>query len=268
MRGNRTKRAFLAQPRDLRLLSEAAVLKVFDREQAQVAAPFTSVTRANTRLPLLVKQGLLSRFYLASENGGKKSLYTLTAKGAALAGVADTGIERRKNSILVADLFVIHQLHINDVYLTLKFNPIPLADISFAHWHSFRHQLSNSAPVVPDGWFELSLPSKRLGSFVEVDLGTETAKMWKSKIEAYLQFAVGDDFQRQFKHPQFRVVVIVHSDNRLRSLRKLIANYTEKIFWFSTLEAIKKQGFWAPIWFRPTGSVLKPFVEVDQNATL
>lgn len=54
MRGNRTPRPFVAQPREIHLLREIAILRVFDRQQAQACAGIRSASKANTRLPLLV----------------------------------------------------------------------------------------------------------------------------------------------------------------------------------------------------------------------
>src|SRR6266478_1517097 len=111
MIGNSKNVHLILQPRDLHLLKEAETLKIFDREQAQLCAGFQSRTRANVRLPKLVKAGLLKRFFVATENGGKKSLYTLTAKGALTAGVTFEGIKRPNNQMLIGDMFVAHQLH-------------------------------------------------------------------------------------------------------------------------------------------------------------
>src|SRR5882762_8549103 len=127
MRGNRTPRPFVAQPRELHLLREASILRVFDREQAQLCAGFRSIARANSRLPRLVAHGLLKRFFLPTDKGGKKALYSMTRKGAALAQVSFAGLSRASDRVLVGDLFVAHQMHINDTSLELKYRPIPIA---------------------------------------------------------------------------------------------------------------------------------------------
>ena len=253
MRGNRTPRPFIAQPRELHLLREASVLKVFDREQAQLCAGFHSVARANTRLPRLVAQGLLKRFFLPTDKGGKKALYSMTRKGAALAQVPFAGLSRPSDRILVGDLFVAHQLHINDTYLALKYRPIPIEGVHLRRWLVPKTALSTSSAIIPDGYFELTTPNRIVSCFLEVDLGGETSKVWKSKIEAYLNFAASGEFQNQFEQPQFRVLIVTTSDRRLEALRALAAKYTEKVFWFSTFTAINRDGLWSPVWFRPTG---------------
>jgi hypothetical protein len=255
MRGNRIPRPFVTQPRELHLLREASILKVFDREQAQICAGFRSVARANTRLPKLVAHGLLKRFFLPTDKGGKKALYSMTRKGAALAQIAFAGLSRPSDRVLVGDLFVAHQMHINDVYLELKYRPIPISGVLFRRWIVLKALLSTSSPIIPDGYFELTIPSRVVSCFLEVDLGGETSKIWKSKIEAYLNFAVTGDFENQFQQPQFRVLIITTSDRRLQALRALTAKYTEKLFWISTFTAINRDGLWSPIWFRPTGNM-------------
>jgi hypothetical protein len=253
MRGNRTQRAFVAQPRDLQFLRELAVMRIVDREQAQVAAGFHSVTRANTRIPKLVQEGLATRFYVATERGGKKSLYSLTLKGAALAQVPFTGIQRKKNQMLVGDLFVAHQLKINDIYLTLKYRPIPIDGVKLLGWKTFAAPLSPAARIIPDAYFELTVPEKSVCCFLEVDLGSETANIWKSKIEYYLRLAVTGEFEQLFRRSQFRVLIITTSTTRVHSLRKLAAKYIDKLFWVSSFDSINRDGLWSPVWFRPAG---------------
>jgi hypothetical protein len=253
MRGNRTSRPFAAQPRELHLLGEASVLRVFDREQAQTCAGFRSVARANTRLPKLVAHGLLKRFFLPTDKGGKKALYSMTRKGAALAHVSFAGLSRPSDRMLVGDLFVAHQMHINDIYLKLKYRPIPSGGVLFRRWTVLKVPLSTSSAIIPDGYFELTTPNRVVSCFLEVDLGGETSKIWKSKIEAYLNFAATGDFENQFQQPQFRVVIVTTSDRRVQALRTLAAKYTEKLFWISTFTAINRDSLWSPVWFRPTG---------------
>ncbi len=92
------------QERDRTLLRDLATMRVIDREQAQLIAGFHSVTRANARLLALTRAHLLNRFYVGTFNGGKKSLYSLSQKGADLAQVPNTGLKRRADSILVGDV--------------------------------------------------------------------------------------------------------------------------------------------------------------------
>jgi len=245
------------------LLRDLATLRVIDREQAQLIAGFRSVTRANARLLALTRAHLLNRFYVGTFNGGKKSLYSLSQKGADLAQVPNTGLKRRADSILVGDAFIAHQLRVNWLHLAFKFGHGLPPGTRLHLWRSFREPLSIASPIIPDGYLEIQSREKDLCMFAEVDLGTERLAIWKSKIEAYLRLAVSGEFQQRFRRPQFRVVIVTDSSARVRSLRELIARYTEKLFWISSFDALCASGVWqvwAPVWLRPTGSEPQPLL--------
>jgi hypothetical protein len=250
----------ILQDRDRRLLRELLMLRVIDREQAEVVAGFGSITRANARLLALTRAGLLKRFFVGTFSGGKKSLYTLSRKGASLIGTAEAGLQRPRDTVLVGDRFVDHQLRINAVYLTVKFRPIPLPGVTCAGWRAFNGPLTASVSLIPDGYFELATAARTIGTFLEVDLGTETLTIWKKKVEAYLSYAISGAFQSQFLRPQFRVLVATTSEQRLHSIRTLVARFTEKIFWISSFDLIEREGFWGPVWFRPQSREPQPLL--------
>jgi hypothetical protein len=243
----------VAQERDRLLLEELAVARVVDREQAKAFAGFHSTTRANARLLALSRAGLLRRLFMGTRNGGTKALYTHTPKGAALAGVPYRGIERAADSVLVGDLFVSHQLSLNSIMIAVKCRPIPVPDVSFLRWRAFPNPIIPSVPLIPDGYFELETPVGIRAMFCEVDLGTESLKVWNKKVELYMRLATSGEFTRRFKHPQFRVLVVACSERRLQSLRRTVLRHTDKVFWFSSFDAIERLGFWLPVWLRPKG---------------
>jgi len=82
-------RTIVVQERDRHLLRELGVMRVVDREQVQNVAQFGSITRVNARLLALTRAGLLRRFFLGTTAGGKKALYSLSARGAALVDVSN-----------------------------------------------------------------------------------------------------------------------------------------------------------------------------------
>ena len=92
MAGNR-RVGIVLQERDRRLLAELNVMRVADREQAQTAGGFGSVTRVNARLLALTRAGLLRRFFIGTSGTGQKALYTLSASGAQVVG-ANKEIQR------------------------------------------------------------------------------------------------------------------------------------------------------------------------------
>jgi len=249
MRGNST--GMILQDRDRHLLRELAVLRVIDREQAKCVAGFRSTTRANTRLIALTRAGLLRRYFLGTTASGRKALYSSSKRGAELVEVPYRGLRRGSDETLVADVFVTHQLRINEILCAAKYRPIPVPGVRFLRWKSFQESIAPGHSLIPDGYVEFATPAKSLAAFLEVDLGNESRSVWRSKIQAYLQYAVSGSFDQQFSRSQFRTLVIANSERRLLSLCGATAELTEKIFWLTTYESIVKDGFWSAIWRRP-----------------
>jgi hypothetical protein len=245
----------IVQTRDIALLRELSLMRVVDREQAMMAGGFGSVTRINTRLLALTRAQLLRRFFLGY-GGVHKALYALSPKGALLAEVPLRGPRRRQDEMLVADFSIQHQLSINEVYCALKFKPIPVPEVKFHRWLAFHEPLVAGLRLIPDGYLELATPAGIDAAFLEVDLGHEALSVWKEKTRHYLQFALSGEFQKQLGKPsgvdRFRVIVLANSERRLRSIRSAVAATTQKIFWFSTLDVVRNDKFFASVWFRPT----------------
>ncbi len=244
------KRGLIAQPRDLNLLRELALMRVADAKQLALAAGFHSTTRINTRLLALYRAGLLRRFFIGS-GGGRKALYAIAPKGAQLVHVPCRGPRRRQDEMLVADFFVLHQLAVNEVYCALKFDGVPIPGVQFVQWLFFHVPLVPGLPLIPDGYLEWKTPSGIDSAFVEVDLGHEALAVWREKAKHYLQLALSGEFERQFKQPRFRVLVLANSERRMQSIRATVASVTQKIFWFATQGVVRDEKFFAPVWLRP-----------------
>lgn len=259
MTGN--NRRLVLQPRDRQLLSELATMLVIDREQAKLVAGFGSTTRANTRLLALSNAGLLRRCFLGTTAGGTKALYMLSAKGAQAVGVPFRGPHRRRDEALVADFFIEHQLRINEIHCAVKYRPIPVSGISFRRWAVFHEPMTPAIRLIPDGYMELETSAGSIAAFLEIDLGNESLAVWKEKTSNYLQLALSGECERRFGQSRFRVLVIAHSDRRALSIQTAVAATTDKIFWFTSLESINRDGFFGSIWTRPKDDVRQPFVK-------
>jgi hypothetical protein len=254
------EKRIIIQDRDLYLLREASVLRVFDRELAKIVAGFRSTTRANCRLLALSSAGLLRRFFQGTTAGGKKALYALSPAGARLVNVPFRGPRRSPNGLLVADAFVSHQLLINEIYCLLKYKPILVPNTSFLRWSAFYEPIKSGISLIPDGYFEVLAAAKPLAAFLEIDLGHEGALVWKAKIDAYIAYAISGNFAEQFHQSQFRVLVLANSEARMHWLRRTVAGLTEKVFWFSTFDSLRNSGFWSSVWLRPRGDQRQPLL--------
>jgi len=259
MTGNK-QNGIVLQDRDRHLLQELAVMRVIDREQAKCVGGFGSTTRVNSRLLALTRVGLLRRFFIGFDAVGKKALYTLSPKGAAFTGTSNQGLRRRRDELSVADIFVSHQLKINEIYCVLKYRSIPLPETKFVRWVSFSEPLASGSPLIPDGYVEIASPRDFVAAFLEIDLGHESRSVWRTKVQSYLRYAVSGDFTKQRNQPQFRTLVVTNSEHRMNSLRVATGELTEKIFWFTTFDLIARDGFWSRIWQRSKNDERQPLL--------
>src|SRR5262249_2127617 len=133
MSGSKQKLVVLTD-RDRRLLSELSVMRFIDRDLAKVVAGFNSTTRANAGLLLLTEAGYLARTFIGSISGGRKAIYRLSNKS------LTSGATKNSRS----ELFIQHQLAVNQIYVPIKHETIPVVASEFHRWLSFNQPLSKS----------------------------------------------------------------------------------------------------------------------------
>jgi len=250
----------IVQQRDRELLLQLYEMRLADRDQLRVAAGFRSITRINARLLALYREGLIRRFFLGV-GASSKAIYSLAPRGAHLVGVQCRGPRRKQNALLAADFSVIHLLAINDVYCNVRFNPSPVPNIRCLTWMAFTVPIAENPRLIPDGYAEFATATGIESAFFEVDLGTEELKVWKEKARSYVSFAISGQFAKKFNQSRFRVLVLADSERRLKYIRAAVAEVTEKIFWFATLDATRGPKFYDPLWLRPTGADYQPLFE-------
>jgi hypothetical protein len=252
------------QERDRHLLRELSVMRVVDREQAKLVARFGSTTRANVRLLRLTEAKLLRRFFLGTIAGGRRAIYVLTERGARAVDVPYRGLWRRRaDEVLVADFFVQHQLAVNDLYGSVKYRPISVPGVVFKRWIAFSKPIAPWLPLIPDGYFEIQIPQGTGACFLEVDLGGESLTVWKEKVRNYLAFAQSEEPERLFGRSRFRVLVVANSERRMRSIRRAVGSLIDRLFWFTDVEAIRRDGFWGRTWLRLAGDDRQALIEAQ-----
>jgi hypothetical protein len=170
------------------------------------------------------------------------------------------GPRRRNDDVLATDFYVEHQLTINRLYCSLKFKQIPVEGVRFVDWKTFEKPLAQDLHLIPDGYVELSVSGGALTAFLEVDLGHESQKIWREKIERYLEFSASGEYERRFGRFRFRVLVITNSERRLRSIHSVASSLTDKLLWFASLPEIDRHGFFGPVWLRPRSDLKRGFV--------
>ena len=243
----------VATSRDFALLRTLVITRVLDGEQVMTIAGFRSVRRTNRRLLKLVRAGLLKRWFVGTAGGGQKALYGLSPRGANLIGETTQGlIPWKQDSLITSSQFLAHQQAVNAVFIQARFTAPPVG-FAVQQWTRPKLPLSPAVALIPDGYFEIVQSDTVHPVFLEVDLGTETSRVWRRKVDLYLKLALSGEFERLFQSKRFRTVILFPSCRRLKSIRSLIAKRTEKLFWLSTLDAFHQAGLWGPIWLRPVG---------------
>lgn len=227
----------ITQPRDRRLLDALAVLAVIDRVQAERLGPFGSLQRANARLLQLVRAGLLGRDVHGTIAGGRKCLYRLPGR-------------QRVRAQAVS-----HELAISDAYAALNETP---PNVSIVEWGS---AALPGAGVIPDLRLTVSAADAAHHLFVEIDCGTETLAVFASKVARYLALAISGQSEEVFGAGRFRVLVAASSPRRLAHLSEVISRQTTKLFWLTTIDALRARSGWEPIWQRPDGTDLVSLFE-------
>lgn len=251
MLGNDTT---VVQARDRTLFEDLAVMEIADSEQVRFAARFGSVSRANARLLKLTRGGYLEKRFAGTIAGGRRAFYSLAPAGAVAAHVPFRRTRFLRRGPVERTLFLNHQLCLNWVYLAAKYGELPNSGIRLLRWVKPTKQLAETLRVMPDGIAEFEVQSGRLSVFVEVDLGSEPLRIWREKIKRYVSLATSGDFKTVVSTNQFRVLVVAASERRAGSIAAFIATITNRMFWISTVESVKRHGLWAPIWLRPGSS--------------
>jgi hypothetical protein len=171
------------------------------------------------------------------------------------AGTPYRRFRRKNNGLYSGDLFLEHQLLLNDIYLSIH---AASPAVTVQNWQTFEKPLPDSA-IIPDAYCEIVKDQSIKPVFLEVDKATESKKTWEKKVANYLSFALSSAFEKHFHHSQFRVLVITTAQQPLRRIQSAIAEQTSKVFYLTTFSQVKTSGFLSAIWQRPSGGEKHPF---------
>jgi hypothetical protein len=202
---------------------------------------------------LLVLAGYLKRQFVGTISGGRKGIYSLTEQGARLVGVDPETLKRHPTQFRQGEYYFEHQLSLNQIYLSLRQLNLSVHGCNLRRYRIFNQQVMPGLPLIPDALGELETPRGIRACFIEADLGTETRKIIRQKVEAYFSLAISGEFERIFGQPQFRVLLVTTTERRLKHLQAVIRQKTDKLFYLTTFEDIKRSGVIGPIWLRPSG---------------
>jgi hypothetical protein len=240
--------------RDRRIVEAIAEFGIVTRDQIAKHLKFGSVTRANTVLLRLARNRYLSRRLQPTLRGTRRLTYFVGPVGDELLGLSSEDGPRRRRWAYLSDLFIEHQLAVNDLRLVFEHRVYP--GYEFLRWMSERELAPMNLRVVPDAYCEYRLDGRSYAIFIEVDRGTESHSRWTQKVNAYLGLAFGGTFEERFGRRFFRVLVTTPSQRRLAGVAREIAKRTDQIFWLAEHDDLVGNGPFGVSWRRPAGSDL------------
>ena len=77
-----------------------------------------------------------------------------------------------------------------------------------------------------------------------------TLGRFTSKVDSYIEFEKLGYYQHRFGLPEFRVLVITKTEERLYNLKRAVEAVDKSIFRFTTIDQISPNTVFTPIWFR------------------
>lgn len=234
-----TRYKVILQMRDRRILSLLESLRAATKQQIAAVCGFDSDTRANARLSQLIRAKYLARDFIGTIRGGRLAVYFLPGRR-----------PKARRGPAGFEAAVMHELEIGEVYLALK-RAAENQGWRFS-WNRPAAPLGQSA-AIPDALIQLEALGERKTFLLEHDRATEGMRIWKEKVAKYLDLARSQGLLQLLGSERFAVLVVVPSEKRLAQIRAAIAVQTGKIFWISTVQAINRDGFLAPVWLRPEG---------------
>jgi hypothetical protein len=250
--------------RDRQLVQLVSRCRLLSRDQVMRIAPFRSLTRANTRLALLVQERLLCRKLMPSYpgKGGAQALY-FPGPAAETLGIERESLARQSRQVRRWDLrHTAHVLAANEVltaFIAALRGREDAELLAFSTEPELRQAFVDRA-LVPDGWLSWAQGGKRFNSFLEVDLHHEGLTDWRTKILHYLEYADAGLHPELFGYRSFRVLVIAKSVARQNHLRR-IAETGGRLFLFAHLGQVSADTVLGPRWLSALGTVAIPLAE-------
>jgi hypothetical protein len=255
MGSSKERIAFTA--RDRRILEYIYRFRLLSRDQVMALAPFQSLTRANTRLSALTREGILRRKMLPvfPGHGSAQSLYFLGKASRPFLRIDRLSITQVIRQVSRWDLRQVeHVRTANHALLSLLvgLRAVNASAISFRTEPELRKRLHDRT-LVPDGWVEWTFAAKRFNCFLEVDLHHEGLQVWREKVLAYVAYAESGLHQEYFGYHSFRVLVLAGPGRRLGNLRQ-VASAAGSVFLLAEISQVTAESALGPIWQAAAGS--------------
>ena len=264
----RARNPMVLQERDKKIIASCFDYRFLTQDQVRVILDFGCQVRASVRLRKLFDNGYLSRRFLANLEGRARILYFPGPKGVEIisekSGLDPLKIKQKRKQLLeIKNTSLPHYLSINEFRLAFSLASKNNPEISLKSWKTEKEiPLSlEEKKFYPDAYLTYGYHNKLYSLFLEIDRSTETNKRFQGKVNNYLKYGFSGCYRRQFGFQFFRVLVVCQSLTRLRNLKKLIEQKTDKMFWLALQQDILPERILTGIWRRPAKDSLFSLLE-------
>ncbi|MDP3041761.1 MAG: replication-relaxation family protein [Candidatus Omnitrophota bacterium] len=255
----RAKNPLVLQERDKKIIALCHDYHFLTLNQIRLLLSFGSQSRASTRLRKLFDNGYLSRRFLPVLQGRAKILCFLGPKGVELisekSGIDPLKIKQKRKQLLeIRNFSLPHYLLINEFRLAFSLASKNSPEISLKSWSTQKEipLRLEEKEFYPDAYFIYGYREKLYSLFLEIDRSTETNKRFAGKVENYLKYGFDGYYRKQSGFQFFRVLIVCPSAARLKNLKKLIEQKTDKMFWLAVQGDISPEKILTKIWHRLT----------------
>ncbi len=256
----------IVQPRDREILEAVYGHRFLSSGQIRDMF-FGCATRSNIRLRKLWEHEYVDRHYLRPLvfHGSSQAIYSLGKSGVdVVAESLDVDREEvRKNRHKVRDLkpfFIEHVLSVNDFRINFETAAEKHQQVQLERWineidlqDEYETRTAGRLTkrlIRPDGYGRYSHKGKLYSFFLELDRATETNGRFERKARSYLDYGKSGRYPQTFGVRFFRVLVVTTTLRRLKNLKATTQGFTHGLFWFTTLDKIRKGEIFGPIWIR------------------
>ena len=228
---------------------------------------FGCATRSNIRLRKLWEHEYLDRHYLRplAFHGSSQAIYSLGKRGVDVIPElldVDRG-EVRRNRHKVRDLkpfFIEHVLAVNDFRINLEAAAENHPQVQLKRWinetdiqDDYKTHTKGrfvKRHIRPDGYGRYLYGGRLFSFFLELDRATETNSRFQRKVRSYMDYARSGRYQQTYGVRFFRVLTVTTSLGRLKNLVDTTQDFTDGVFWFTTLDKLRDGRVFDPIWTR------------------
>jgi hypothetical protein len=167
--------------------------------------------------------------------------------------------EKRKDALEVKDLFIAHNLLVNDVRIAAALACRNSPHLQLVRWidqsdcrlpAKVTEGQAKGGFFSPDGYCQYTYKGKLYAFFLELDCSTMSNQRFLTKAHNYLSFGLSGSYQEMFGMKFFRVFVVTLTKARLLNLKKTIESVTDKMFWFTTVDQIVPDRLFDQVWYR------------------